>query len=169
MSDHSTRKSRTRKAADRPRKPYEAFPLTPHASGKWQKKIRGKFHYFGAWARRINGKLVHVDGDGWKEALELYKAQADDLHAGRTPRVKGNRLTVAGLCNQFLTAKQLQYEAGELSARMYEPNPADPLKPKGEYPATTDRLIAAFGAGRLVDDLAADDFSTLRAALAEKL
>jgi integrase len=30
---------------------------------------------------------------------------ADDLHAGRTPRVTGDGLTVARLCNHFLTAK----------------------------------------------------------------
>ncbi len=31
-------------------------------------------------AKRLNGKLVRLDGDGW-EALALYKAHADDLHA----------------------------------------------------------------------------------------
>src|SRR6516162_5626026 len=98
----STGKRRSRKAADRPKKPYKDFPLTPHASGTWQKKIRGKIHYFGRWARRVNGKLERIEGDGWKEALEEYKAVADDLHAGRTPRVTGNELTVAGLCNHFL-------------------------------------------------------------------
>src|SRR6516165_8637542 len=113
--------SRSRKAADRPKKPYLDFPLTPHASGAWQKKIRGKIHYFGKWARRVNGKLVRVEGDGWKEALEAYKAVADDLHAGRTPRVKADGLTVAELCNRFLTAKQRQWEAGEISSRMFEP------------------------------------------------
>src|SRR4051812_164447 len=102
MSGDSTRKPRPRKAPDRPKKPYADFPLTPHATGTWQKKIRGKIHYFGHWARRVNGKLVRVEGDGWKEALEQYKAVADDLHAGRTPRAAGDALTVADLCNRFL-------------------------------------------------------------------
>jgi integrase len=167
MPRDSTRKPRRRKAADRPKKPYPDFPLSPHPSGKWQKKIRGKIHYFGRWAKRVEGKLVRVEGDGWKEALELYKADADDLHAGRTPRVTGGELTVADLCNRFLTAKLRQWEAGEISSRMFEPT-ADPKKPKGEYPATTNRIISTFGATRLVDDLAADDFEALRDGMAKQ-
>ena len=108
----STRKRRPRKDADRPKKPYPEFPLTPHPSGAWQKKIRGKIHYFGRWAKRVNGKLVRIDGDGWKDALEGYKKVADDLHAGRTPRVQSDGITVADLCNRFLSAKLRKREAG---------------------------------------------------------
>jgi integrase len=167
MSSDSTRKPRRRKDADRPQKPYPEFPLSPHPSGAWQKKIRGKIHYFGRWARRVNGKLVRIEGDGWKEALEEYKKVADDLHAGRKPRLQANGLTLSDLCNRFLTAKLRQYEAGEISARMFEPT-ADPKKPKGEYPATTDRLIALFGGSRLVDDLTAEDFEQLRDVMAKQ-
>ncbi len=147
MSNDSTRKPRPRKAAYRPKKPYPDFPLSPHPSGKWQKKIRGKIHYFGQWAKRVNGKLVRIEGDGWKEALELYKAQADDLHAGRTPRVQSDALTVADLCNLFLTAQLRKQAAGEIGPRMFQ-----------EYKEITDLLVAAFGKTRRVDDLAADDF-----------
>jgi len=157
MSKDSTRKGRSRKATGRPQKPYPDFPLTPHASGAWQKKIRGKVHYFGKWGRRVNSKLVRVEGDGWKEALELYKAVADDLHAGRTPRVKTDGLTVADLCNSFLTAKNHRLTAGEITLRMF-----------AEYRETTDLIVSAFGKTRLVDDLAADDFQKLRAEMAER-
>ncbi len=157
MPNNSSPKRRSRKAADRPKKPYPTFPLTPHPSGAWQKKIRGKIHYFGRWARRVNGNLERVEGDGWKEALEEYKAVADDLHAGRTPRVQGDGLTVADLCNRFLTAKLRKVESGELGMRMFQ-----------EYREITDLLVAAFGKTRRVDDLAADDFEALRARLAER-
>jgi integrase len=156
MSD-STRKRRHRKAADRPKKPYPDFPLTPHASGAWQKKVLGKTRYFGRWAKRVNGELVRIDGDGWKEALEEYKKVADDLHAGRTPRVQSDGLTVADLCNRFLTAKLRKRESGELGLRMF-----------AEYKETTDLIVAAFGSRRLVGDLAADDFEALRATMAER-
>jgi integrase len=157
MPSKSSRKRRSRKAADRPKKPYPDFPLSPHASGAWQKKIRGKIHYFGKWGRVVNGKLERIEGDGWEEALDLYKAQADDLHAGRTPRVNRDGLTVKDLCNRFLTAKHHKHSSGELGPRMYQ-----------EYQDTTDLLVAAFGKDRFVDDLVSDDFEKLRADMAER-
>ncbi|HZZ77891.1 MAG TPA: hypothetical protein VFE62_05210 [Gemmataceae bacterium] len=154
----SSQKTASRKAAvERPKKPYPDFPLSPHASGAWQKKIRGKVHYFGRWASVINGKLTRIEGDGWQEALEQYNAEAADLHAGRTPRTKSDALTIKELCNRFLTAKQHKLDAGEMSARMF-----------AEYKLTTDRLVARFGKDRLVVDLAADDFQSLRADLAKQ-
>jgi len=157
MSAKSNRKTCSRKAAiDRPKKPYPAFPLTPHNAGSWMKKIRGKIYYFGRWGRVVKGKMERLSGDGWEEALRLYKAQADDLHAGRTPRlVSSDGLTVRDLCNRFLTAKQRKLSSGELIARTFQ-----------EYRATTDRLVSMFGMDRLVDDLAADDFESLRAEIA---
>jgi integrase len=100
---------------------------------------------------------VRVEGDGWREALEEYKKVADDLHAGRTPRTKTDGLTVADLCNRFLTAKLRKLQAGAIGVRMF-----------AEYKATTDLLVTAFGKTRLVDDLAADDFESLRATMAQR-
>lgn len=153
MSNSSRKKA---PPSGRPEKPYKGFPLTPHPSGFWQKKIRGKTHYFGRWGRRENGVMVRLPGDGWKEAYDLYQAQAADLHAGRTPKVNGTgELTVAGLCNAFLNAKQRALDAGDIGARMFK-----------EYRQTTDRIVAAFGSTRVVSDLAAADFESLRSDLA---
>jgi integrase len=152
----SSKSGRSRKP-DRPKKPYRDFPLTPHASGAWQKKIRGRIYYFGKWARRVNGKLERIEGDGWEAALAEYQEQRDDLHAGRTPRVRGDGLTLADLCNRFLTAKLRKQEAGEIGVRSF-----------ADYKTITDLLVSAFGANRLVGDLAADDFEALRAAMVKR-
>ena len=64
---------------------------------------------------------------------------------------------VADLGNRFLTAKQRKLKAGEITAGAFH-----------EYKARTDRLVAAFGKNRLVDDLAADDFEGLRDEMAER-
>ena len=157
MSTKSTRKRSARKVgSDWPLKPYPDFPLTPHVSGAWQKKIKGKVRYFGRWGRVRDGKMERIPGDGVKEALELYEEQREDLYAGRTPRVKGEGLRIKDLCNRFLTAKKRKLDAGELTAGTLR-----------EYRLTTDRLVAAFDRDRMIDDLASDDFDTLRAELAD--
>jgi integrase len=161
MSDHSSRKPRSRKAAaDRPKKPYPDFPLYPHPLGYWSKKIRGTIRNFGRWGRVVQGKLTRFEGDGRKEALEaleIYQAQRDDLHAGRTPRAKTDGLTVKALGDTFLTAKYRKLQSGELGARMFE-----------EYRQTAQLLADTFGKDRLVIDLAADDFEAMRAKMAER-
>ena len=143
----------------KPKKPYPDFPLTPHNSGAWMKKIRGKIHYFGHWARMVNGRLEQLPGDEWwQPALNLYQAQKDDLFAGRTPRGKPDgELTLADLCNRFLTAKYRKLAAGEMGNRMFQ-----------DYREVADLLCKALGKDRLVDDLAAADFEALRAQLAER-
>lgn len=154
MSD-STAKAPSRKS-NRPPKPYKDFPLSPHASGAWQKKINGRIYYFGRWGRQVKGKLVRLPGDGWKDALDLFQAQRDDLYAGRTPRKKrAGSLQLGDLCNEFFWAKKRKFEAGEITKPTFV-----------RYRNTTDLLIAQFGRERQVDDLASDDFAQLRATMA---
>ena len=113
--------------AKKPEKPYDGFPLFAHATGRWAKKIRGSFHYFGPWD----------DPDG---ALAKYLDQRDDLHAGRTPRVKSDGLTVRELVNHFLTSKQRSLDASEIVRRTFD-----------EYHTTCARLGKAFGLARLME------------------
>jgi integrase len=134
----------TSAAGRKPAKPYPDFPLFPHATGRWAKKIRGKLHYFGPWA----------DPEG---ALNKYLDQRDDLHAGRTPRVSGDGLAVRDLLNRFLTSKRRLLDTQEITPRTF-----------ADYHASCERIGATFGLTRRVDDLAADDFEALRAALAKK-
>jgi integrase len=143
----------------RPPKPYLDFPLSPHPSGRWQKKIRGQIHYFGRWGQVVDGVMTRIEGDGWKEALDLYIEQRDDLFAGRKPRPKGDGVgpTIADLCNAFLTAKERQRDAGEITARTFV-----------EYMAVTDRIVGAFGRTRVITDLRPDDFAALRDQMAKQ-
>lgn len=131
----------------RPAKPRPDFPLFPHAAGYWAKKVRGSLVYFGKWADDPKGDV----------AVRLWLDQKDDLLAGRTPRNTPDGLTVAGLCNHFLTAKKQQRDAGDIRPRSFD-----------DYLATCTALVDAFGKTRLVDDLASDDFQSLRARFAKQ-
>ncbi len=46
----------------RPGKPHPDFPLFPHATGRWAKKVRGRFCFFGKVADDPKGE----------KALELW-------------------------------------------------------------------------------------------------
>src|SRR5579871_5631955 len=128
----------------KPAKPYADFPLFPHATKRWAKKIRGQMHYFGPWA----------DPDG---ALAKYLDQKDSLHAGRKPRPDANALTVKELANAYLNHKRALLEAGELTPRTW-----------AEYKDATDLIVAEFGKNRLAADVGPDDFAGLRTKMARK-
>jgi integrase len=129
------------------KKPRPDFPLFPHQSGRWAKKVLGKFAYFGKVADDPQGKT----------AIELWLAQRDDLLAGRKPRVPGEFVTVADLCNRFLSAKRLQLDTGDISARSW-----------GDYYNTCEAVVSEFGRNRAAEDLRSDDFAALRKSLAKR-
>ena len=114
----------------KPAKPYPEFPLFPHATKRWAKKIRGRLHYFGPW-----------DDPGG--SLNRYLEQKDALHAGRRPVAKPEALTVYQLAAAFLEFKKHARDAGELTTRSFN-----------EYAATTKRVLKTFGKHRLVIDIA---------------
>jgi len=128
----------------KPAKPCLGFPLFPHATRRWAKKIRGHLHYFGPWE----------DPDG---ALDKYLQQKDALHTGRKPRPDPEQLTVKDLANAFLIAKQALVDAGELTRLTW-----------GDYKTACDEIVAAFGKGRMLADLGPEDFGKLRARMAKK-
>lgn len=147
MATNSTVSASRRKSATTSpwEKPYPDFPLSYHPpSGRLYKKIRGKRHYFGY-------------ADNWQAAVEKYLKQKDDLYAGRKPRETGDGLTMRELCNRFLTSKQLLLDNREITNRTFL-----------DYKSVTDRVITQFGRSRLVEDLAADDFESLRTEIAKR-
>lgn len=140
MASNSTRRNKQAK-------PRPDFPLFPHATGYWAKKVRGKLHYFG----RVVGD---PKGDA---ALEVWLEQKDYLLAGRTPRIHADGLTIRDLCNHFLTTKEQQRDAGDIKPRTFD-----------DYYSTCQFVVDSFGKTRLVADLAADDFRSLRSTLAKR-
>src|ERR1700722_10292512 len=112
----------------KPSKPYPEFPLFPHATKRWAKKIRGRMVYFGPW-------------DDPEGALAKYDAEKAALHAGKRPRKDPEAVTIRNVCNAFLDHKQGLVDTGELSPRTF-----------AEYKATTDLLIERFGKRRVVAD-----------------
>ena len=120
----------------RPGKPHKDYPLYPHGSGQWAKRVRGKVHYFG------------TDPDA---ALAKWLKDKDDLLAGRKPP-RGDGLTVGRLSNLFLEAKQRLVDSGELKPATWY-----------DYHRTCERIIKALGPGRHVANLRSIDFEHLRA------
>ena len=72
------------------------------------------------------------------------------------PRVRGDGLTVRDLVNRFLTSKRHLLDTAEITQRTFR-----------AYYASCETLVSAFGRDRLVDDLAIDDFESLRSHLAK--
>ena len=127
-------------------KPRPDFPLFVHSRGFWAKKVRGTTKYFGKVADDPEGKV----------ALELWLDRKEDLLAGRTPRTPGDGLTVRDLCNRFLSVKEAAVGTREITQRHFD----------NLYTAC-ELIVGQFGKNRLVDDLAADDFESLRQSLAK--
>jgi integrase len=128
-------------AQPKPERP-EGSPLFWHASGRWAKKIRGRFHYFGR-------------GDH-AEALALYLSQKDELHSGRVPEPEPEGLTVHKLAKEFLQHKHDRRELGYLAPVTYR-----------DYETVCQLLKKVLGKDRLVSDLEPDDFSRLARRLAQ--
>ena len=130
--------ARSRKAV-KPKKPYPEFPLTPHASKKWCKKIRGKLHYFGSW-------------DDPEGALREWVAVKDDLLAGVDPNRNAGRQRVVDLGEAFMDAKKQKQIDGDLSQRALN-----------DYHDACKRFIGFISKTRYLDTLSVDDFAQYRA------
>jgi integrase len=143
-------KSSVSRRKSKPRKPYPGFPLYAHATGRWAKKIRQKFHYFGKIADDPKGE----------KALEQLNREWPFLSEGRTPPavVTGDGCTLRLSCNAFLTAKKSKLDSGELSESSF-----------ADYYRVCGVLIDHFGKDWHVDDLRPDDFQSFRRQLAKRL
>lgn len=134
--------SRRRKKSPRYRKPHADFPLTPHPSGRWCKKVKGKLYYFGKIEGDENGQA----------ALTLWLEQKDAiLLTGKKPYSKGDRLTTLELCDLFMARKDHLLANGEIVKATFD-----------DYHRSCARILAVFGKAYPVTDLVAEDFARLR-------
>ncbi|HTM54859.1 MAG TPA: tyrosine-type recombinase/integrase [Pirellulales bacterium] len=127
--------------AARPSKPRPDFPLFPHATGRWAKKVCGKLQYFGSWRDDPRGERAE---NNWSETK-------DDLLAGRKPRARDGAVTVKLVCDSFLTFKEAALESGELAQRTFD-----------GYLSACTLMAATLGRSTPVDTLRPEDFQALR-------
>ena len=145
----STAKRTPRKAVSKPKKPRPDFPLFPHASGRWAKKVRGKFRYLGKIADDPEGVA----------ALEMWLERGDTWRAGREWREGGDdELQLRDLANHFLTAKRRLVDSGDIVTRTLV-----------DYHSVCERTLEFFGKNRLASDLIAADFERFRSHLAKTM
>ena len=151
MSENSTQTTPARKDLPRPPKPRPDYPLFPHASGCWAKKIRGKLHYFGSWRSDPTG----IVAEKW------FERQWPFLKDGRVPPQfddLSDGCTIKDLANEFLTRSESRVENQELSAATFR-----------GYFRTCKNIIDFFGRDRRVDGLGPSDFADFRSALSKRL
>lgn len=82
--------------SQKPQKPYEGFPLFPHANGQWAKKVQGRMTYFGPWA-------------DWRVALKKYLTM-----------MNGPPSSLKVAIERYLEAQRRLQEAGEITYRHYK-------------------------------------------------
>jgi integrase len=128
----------------KPAKPRRDFPLFYHASGQWAKKIRGRTIYFGVDAQ---------------EAEKRYDLEKDALLAGKpVDRSISRGITLAEMCNHYLTAKRDLVDSGERSPYTF----SDACR-------ICESMTTFFGRDQVVADLKPEDFGRFRAKLAKNV
>jgi integrase len=123
----------TKTGVQKPEKPYPGFPLFPHGSGKWGKKINGRTRYFGRWD----------DPDG---ALREYMAATAPI------KTSSQSLSLADGLNLFLASQKTKVNRKEMSNRSFL-----------EYCSTARHVLRFFPRDRSIDSLGPTAFAEYRA------
>lgn len=127
-------------------KPYDGFPLYPHATKRWCKKILGKIHYFGPL-------------NDWEAALKRYNYEMPFLSQGLIPppQDKDALVTVEEMCNLFLAHCDSRVASGELAARSFS-----------DYRRVSKVMIQVLGADCAVEHIGKEHLGKLREYMANK-
>jgi integrase len=138
---------------ERPAKP-KGSPLFAHASGRWAKKVAGKFVYLGSWRTAPGADCGH------EAALDKWLAEKDYLLNGRpvpTPAEGVAGVSVGELVDAYLNHSREVVEAGKKTRRTHD----DAIR-------SALRMVEFFGADRPADDLTEADFARLRKELGKR-
>ncbi len=124
--------------------------------------IHGKGSKSERWAKKANGKLFYLgyvrDDPKGKQAWQTWLDIRDEVRAGRTPRRLGARgVTIKGLCDEFLNAKRLLVESGDISGQHHR-----------SLEKSCRLLATVVGKLRIASELQPEDFALLRARLADR-
>jgi integrase len=122
----------------KPAKPRKDFPLYPHNSGQWAKKVRGKTHFFGKW-------------DDPVAAETKWLRDCEALINGRDPDESRSGDTVGWLVNAFMDFKEDQVNRKDLTKNCYK-----------DYLRCSKVVADFFGRGRSLESLRPGDFDRYR-------
>ena len=123
--------------------PENDLPIWKHkASGQWAITRKGRRYYL---------------GKDYGEAASKYLENQDRIQSGR-PLLESDpeAVTIADVCNQFLTYQEKRVQSKELSPRTFN-----------DYEKTAKRIAQFFGRGTAVLSLSPADFNDLRADIAK--
>lgn len=143
MSPYSTQRTPAKKVAKKPAN----FPLFKHRKGYWAKKVRGKHVYFERSTDDPNGS----------KSLDQWLNDRDYLLAGRTPPRDSQGVTVADICNHFMTQKDRDLKAGAIKLVTFK-----------DYFRTCEFMVAFLGNDQPICELPPEAFQPLRNRLSEK-
>lgn len=124
----------------KPPKPHKDYPLTPHSSGKWCKKIRGKIHYFGSW-------------DDPEGALKEYLEKKDYLLLGKEPP-KADGHTLFEVLDRFMQSRNKDLATGEIANRTWK-----------DYRDNCNLILRIYDPDAIVEQLGPTELQDLRAKL----
>lgn len=134
----------------RPRKPYPDYPLTAHPNGQWSKKVNRAVYYFGSWKDDADGSKALLAWVGRRDAI---RAGLDKLNI--KPQASGSLL--GRLRDEFIEAKRLEVQAGDLSPRTLE-----------DYQAVLNWFVQAVGATAPVTSLGPQHFAAYHQSLIKR-
>ena len=131
-------------STQKPAKPTPDFPLFPHDTKRWAKKVKGKTEYFGPWN----------DPEG---ALHEWERCKEALLSGRPrPEFRPDAFAVADIVDEFLKHRRKKVDAESMRLRTWN-----------EYRAVGQLMFKGLGKETYADDLTPQDFGHLRDIISE--